>query len=103
MTEKNRKETVEKILALLNGLSYGNAIQILYDVKETLLNAPLFTSSNNFSWTAFAGYSSSSPLEPNAGLGAAQAAQRRYETCPGRFARYSAIQMELTGEPLPHS
>ena len=41
-----RKETVEKILALLDGFGYSDSIQILDDVTYTLARTPIKLSSN---------------------------------------------------------
>ena len=85
-----RKETVEKILALLDGFGYSDSIQILDDVTYTLARTPIKLSSNK---TGVSGnLENSSQIQPNPWV---EVVRGHCDTCPGRVARYSEIVQEL--------
>ena len=83
-----RKETVAKILKLLDGLTYNNSRQILDDVAIKLGEVKITTSSTENGATAH----SAEQMPTNFW---AAVVRERCDKCPGRDARYSAILAEL--------
>ena len=83
-----RKETVAKILKLLDGLTYNNSRQILDDVAIKLGEVKIIIGTNEIGATAHS--AEQMPINFWAAV-----VRERCDKCPGRDARYSAILAEL--------
>lgn len=98
MTHAQIKETADKIVALLDGFSYGNAVETLNAVKLRLNDLVLIVTVSN------EGVLSDTPVRSrlSSEWECYEFARKRCETCPGKAERYSAILDSLPRQHPQH-